>query len=145
VTSLNQMWRTLTSGGRLAVAAWAPIDRARGYRMLADIAARQCGGEAAGVLKAPFVLGDRAALAKLFVDAGIPGAEVTLHEGSARFPSVKELVRIEVKGSPLADMLSDDALENLAAESGHALAEFAVPSGEIIMPLDAHIVTANKG
>jgi SAM-dependent methyltransferase len=144
VVSLSQMWRTLAPGGRLAVAVWAPIDQARGYQILVETAARQCGGEAAGVLAAPFVLGDQAKLAKLFVDTGISGANVTLHEGSIRFPSVKEFIRIEVKGSPLADMLSDDVMETLAAESEHALAEFVVPSGEIIMPMHAHIVTANK-
>jgi hypothetical protein len=138
------MWRALAPGGRLAVAAWAPIDHARGYQILVDIAARQCGREAADVLAAPFVLGDQAELAKLFVDGGIAGANVTLHEGSIRFPSVKEFVRIEVKGSPLAEMLSDDAMQSLAAEAEHALAEFVVPSGEIVMPMDANIVTASK-
>jgi SAM-dependent methyltransferase len=144
VAALSEMWRALAPAGRLAVAVWAPIDRARGYQILVDIATRQCGGQAADVLAAPFVLGDQAELAKLFVDSGISGASVTLHEGSIRFPSIKEFVRIEVKGSPLADMLSDEAMENLARESEHALAEFVVPSGEIIMPMDAHIVTANK-
>ncbi|UXN66192.1 hypothetical protein N8E89_23675 (plasmid) [Phyllobacterium sp. A18/5-2] len=62
-----------------------------------------------------------------------------------RFASVKEFIRIEVKGSPLADMLSDDDMESLARHSERALAEFVVPSGEIIMPLDAYIVTASKG
>ena len=62
-----------------------------------------------------------------------------------RFPSVKEFLRIEVKGSPLDDMLSDDAMATLAAEFESALAEFVVPSGEIIMPMDAQIVTAKKG
>jgi SAM-dependent methyltransferase len=143
--SLREMWRTLAPGGHLAIAAWAPIDRARGYQILVDIAIRQCGREAADVLAAPFVLGDQVELAKLFVDSGISGAKVTLHEGSIRFPSVKEFIRIEVKGSPLAGMLSDDAMQSLAAESEHALVEFVVPSGEIIMPMDAHIVTASKG
>ena len=96
------------------------------------------------MLAAPFVLGDQAGLTKLFVDSGISEVEVTLHEGSIRFPSVKEFIRIEVKGSPLADMLSDDAMQALAAESKRALAAFVVPSGEVIMPMDAHIVTANK-
>jgi hypothetical protein len=96
------------------------------------------------VLAAPFVLGDQAELAKLFVSSGISGAEVALHEGSIRFPSVKEFIRIEVKGSPLADMFSDDVMGTLAAESDSALAEFVVPSGEIVMPMDAHIVTASK-
>jgi SAM-dependent methyltransferase len=145
VASLREMWRTLAPEGRLAVAAWAPIDHARGYQILVDIAAQQCGGAAADVLAAPFVLGDPAELAKLFADSGISGAKVTLHEGSIRFPSVTEFIRIEVKGSPLADMLSDDEMRTLAAESEDALAEFVVPSGEIIMPMDAHIVTASKG
>jgi SAM-dependent methyltransferase len=57
VASLREMWRTLAPGGRLAVAAWAPIERARGYQILVDIAVRQCGREAADVLAAPFVLG----------------------------------------------------------------------------------------
>ena len=96
------------------------------------------------MLAAPFVLGDQSELAKLFVDSGIAGANVTLHEGSIRFPSVKEFIRIEVKGSPLADMVSDDAMETLAGESEEALAEFVIPSGEIVMPMDAHIVAASK-
>jgi hypothetical protein len=62
-----------------------------------------------------------------------------------RFPSVEEFIRIEVKGSPLADMLSNDVMQSLAAESKDALVEFVVPSGEIIMPMDAQIVTASKG
>ena len=61
-----------------------------------------------------------------------------------RFPSVKEFIRIEVKGSPLADMLSDDEMQTLAAESEDALGEFVVPSGEIVMPIDAYIVTASR-
>jgi len=42
-------------------------------------------------------------------------------------------------------MLSDDVMQILAAESETALAEFVVPSGEIVLPMDAHIVTASKG
>jgi SAM-dependent methyltransferase len=145
VASLREMWRMLAPGGRLAVAAWAPIDRARGFQILVEIAVRQCGREAADVLAAPFVLCDQVELAKLFGDSGISGANVTLHEGSIQFPSVKEFIRIEVKGSPLAEMLSDDVMQALAAESEHALVEFVVPSGEIVMPMDAHIVTASKG
>jgi SAM-dependent methyltransferase len=144
VNSLSEMWRTLAPEGRLAIAAWAPLDHARGYAILVDVAARRCGREAADMLAAPFVLGDRAELARLFYDSGISGASVTLHEGSIRFPSVEEFIRIEVKGSPLAEMVSDEAMEALAVESESALAEFVVPSGEIVMPMDAHIVTASK-
>jgi SAM-dependent methyltransferase len=143
-TALSEMWRALVPGGRLAVAVWAPLDRARGYQILVDITTRQCGGEAANVLAAPFVLGDQTELAKLFVDSGITGARITLHEGSVRFSSVQEFVRVEVKGSPLAELVTDEAMDTLAAESETALAEFVLPSGEIELPMDAHIVTASK-
>ena len=143
--ALREMWRTLAPGGRLAIAAWASIDHARGYEILVDITARQCGREAAEVLTAPFVLGDQAMLAKLLVDSGIAGADVALHAGTVRFPSIKEFIRIEVKGSPLADLLSDDAMQTLASASEEALDEFVTPSGAIVMPMDAHIVTAGKG
>jgi len=144
VAALREMWRALAPNGRLAIAAWASVEHARGYRILVDIATQQCGREAADVLAAPFVLGDKAQLAGLFADAGIPGAKVTLHDGFIRFPSVKEFIRIEVKGSPLAESLSDEAMQALAVESESALAEFVLPSGKIVMPMDAHIVTANK-
>jgi hypothetical protein len=42
-------------------------------------------------------------------------------------------------------MLGDDEMQTLAVASEDALAEFVVPSGEIVMPMDAHIVTASKG
>ena len=71
VASLREMWRVLAPAGRLAVAAWASIDHARGYQMLVDITVRQCGREAADVLAAPFVLGDQAELAELVAASGI--------------------------------------------------------------------------
>jgi ubiquinone/menaquinone biosynthesis C-methylase UbiE len=40
VAALREMWRTLAPRGRLVITAWAPIDHARGYQILVEIAAR---------------------------------------------------------------------------------------------------------
>ena len=55
---------------------------------------------AADVLAAPFVLGDQAEARQARCRQRHLGAKITLHEGSIRFPSVQEFIRIEVKGSP---------------------------------------------
>lgn len=142
--ALSEMWRTLAPGGRLAVSVWGPLERARGYAILVDLINRSCGTNAAEVMRAPFSLGDEAALARLAADTGIPQADIRLAEGWARFPSVSDLVHTEIKGSPLAESLSAQAMDALAAELENALAEFVVPSGELVMPMDAYIVTAEK-
>jgi SAM-dependent methyltransferase len=114
--------------------AWAgPVADAAGISRSDKVLDVGCG---TGVLA-------REALRRAGPDGQVVGLD--LNEGSIRFPSVMEFIRIEVKGSPLADMLSDDAMQALAAESENALMEFVVPSGEIVMPMDAHIVTAGKG
>jgi ubiquinone/menaquinone biosynthesis C-methylase UbiE len=143
--ALREAWRVLAPGGRLAIASWASLDHAPGFQILVDIAARQCGREVARVLEAPFVLGDPDELAELYRGGAIPAADVTLHAGSIRFASAAEFVRIEVKGSPLAELVSDDVMQALAAETEKALTEFVTPSGEIVMPMDAYIVTGSKG
>jgi ubiquinone/menaquinone biosynthesis C-methylase UbiE len=144
VAALREMWRTLAPGGRLAVATWASIDQAPGYQRLVDLALRHGGPEAANVLAAPFVLGDRAELAELFRAAGIPEAEITLHRGSVRFASIEEFVRVEINGSPLAEMVSDEVRAAWVAASEAALVEFVAPTGELVMPIAAQIVTARQ-
>jgi SAM-dependent methyltransferase len=141
---VREMWRVLAPGGRLAVAVWAAIDRAPGFRILADIAARLSSPKAAELLAAPFVLGDRAELADLFAGSGIPDAGIDLREGSIRFSSIQEFIRVEVKGSPLAGLIGDAEMPALVAEAESALAQFVVPSGEVVMPIAAHIVTAGR-
>jgi SAM-dependent methyltransferase len=144
VQALREMWRVLSPGGRLAVAVWASVEEAEGYKTLVDVAAPLVGAKAASIFAAPFAMGDAAALTEAARDAGIAGGAVTLHRGEVRFESVQEFVRIEVKGSPLAESLDQPALDNLAAACETALARFVKPSGEIAMPIAAHILTVTK-
>jgi hypothetical protein len=60
-------------------------------------------------------------------------------------PRFLSRMRVSTSWSASSRSCSDDVMQALAAESENALAEFVVPSGEIVMPMDARIVTAGKG
>ncbi|MFQ5957954.1 MAG: methyltransferase domain-containing protein [Alphaproteobacteria bacterium] len=144
IAALKEMMRVLAPGGRLAVAVWAPFECAAGYVALTEIAERRCGQAAADVLKAPFVLGAEDELAELFRAAGIVGAKIETREGTTRFPSIEDFVHIEVKGSPLDDLLDDESYKALLAEAREGLKPFRANSGEVAFSMPAHIVTAHK-
>jgi ubiquinone/menaquinone biosynthesis C-methylase UbiE len=142
--ALREMWRVLAPGGRLAVLVCAPIERARGYRLLAEILRREAGDAAAAMVEGYFGAGDEAGLQRLCREADIAGAKVLTREGRARFASVEECMRVEIKGSPLAALVDDAAYERVLRAARTALREFADAEGRVALPLDASIVTARK-
>lgn len=143
VAAIEEMWRVLAPGGRLAVAVWMAFERSVGDVALAEIARRLIGDDAAESFKAPYVLGDEDELLGLFHAAGLTDARVETHEGSFFFPTIDEMVRVWVKGWVLADM-DDDTYAALLKEAHKDLNHFCNDDGAIKMPMDALIVTARK-
>lgn len=141
VAALGEMWRVLAPGGRLCVAVWADSP---GYVILSGIARRRISDEVADALFAGFTLGDKVKLLDLFDAAGIADAQVDTRDGWARFASVDEFVRIEVKGWILADSLDDTGYNTLLEEAREELKGFRDGGEAIAMPCNAHIVTARK-
>jgi SAM-dependent methyltransferase len=144
VSALREMWRVLAPCGRLAVAVCAPIAHSKGYTVFAEMLRREAGSGAAAMVDGYFAHGDEAGLQELCKAAGIAGARVLTREGWARFASIDELVRIEIKGSPLAALVDETSYQRVLKVARQELRDFCNAQGRISMRLDATIVAATK-
>jgi SAM-dependent methyltransferase len=142
VAALREMWRVLAPGGRLAVLVCGPMGP--DYAMLTDILRSNVGDSAAAMIASYFALGDKPILLRLFEEADIPGAQSVLRQGFACFSSIDEYIRIEIKGSPLAGLVDDDAYRRIRSEALSAFGDVCDPFGRIAFSLDARIVSAAK-
>jgi SAM-dependent methyltransferase len=143
--ALRDLRRVLRPGGRLAVAVWDALDRSPGYAAAVALLQDLFGPGAADALRAPFCLGDPAALSALFAGAGITGAEIRTHAGTARFPSIEAWMFAEIRGWTLTEAIDDAAFTRLVREAERALQRFIVAGGAVAFPAPAHIVTATLG
>jgi ubiquinone/menaquinone biosynthesis C-methylase UbiE len=144
VAALREMGRVLAPGGRLAVAVCAPIERAPGYRLLGEMLRRHVGAQAGGLVDTYFALGEPARLEELGRAAGLADVTAREHSGQARFASIDELVRIEIKGSPLGALVDEPSYAALLAEARERFIDFRDASGAVALPLDATILSATK-
>ncbi len=141
--ALSEAWRVLRPGGRLAVAVWADLGETPGYSAMTALLARLFGPAIASELRAPYALGDPAALRRLFAAAGI-AARVSLREGEARFPSLRDWVTTDIKGWTLADRLDETQFQALLAAAPAALAAFVRADGSVAFRHPALLATAEK-
>ncbi|MBW4985465.1 methyltransferase domain-containing protein [Mameliella sp. CS4] len=143
--ALGEMRRVLRPGGRIALSVWDSASNSPGYAAMIALIEEMFGDQAAGALRAPFVLGDPADLAAVLDAGGLGGAQVTTRTGTARFASIRDWVRTDVRGWTLADFIDDAGVEALVASAERQLGQFVGPDGGVVFPAPAHIATWEKG
>jgi hypothetical protein len=83
-------------------------------------------------------------LLDLLKAAGLNAVVVALRNGTMTYPTIEVFVEAEVKGSPLETLLDEESYQGLMQEAQEQLQQFCTDGGEVIMPMDAFIITAEK-
>lgn len=143
--AIQEMLRVLSSRGRLAVAVWDSLQNIPAYASAVELLQRTAGQQAADALRAPFVLGDRNELSKMFSEVGAKSIEVTTHPGTALFPSIRIMVEADLRGwLPMMGVnLSEEQISQILDEAEAALGAYATSDGQVRFDLSAHIVTGS--
>jgi len=145
VAALREMQRALRPGGHLAVAVCDALEYSPGYASLAMLLERLFGERVADAFRAPFVLGDAAALRALCMDAGIAQASVVQRQGIVRFASIDALVSTERACVwTLGGLLDDTQFERLRREAQGVFLPFVDAGGMVAFAMPALLITAAK-
>lgn len=144
--AIREMLRVLTHGGRLVTAVWDSFQNIPAYALEVELLQRTAGQKAADALRAPFVLGDRDELTKLFSDVGIDSIEITSHSGTALFPSIRIMVEADLRGwLPLMGViLPEEQISQILDEAEAVLGAYATNDGQARFDVSAHLVTVKK-
>ncbi|MCD9149820.1 class I SAM-dependent methyltransferase [Pseudophaeobacter flagellatus] len=137
--ALHEMRRVLRPGSRIALSVWDAAANSPGYACMIQLIDEMFGQSASDALGAPFVLGDRQAFQNVLKAGGLDGAAVTTISGVARFASIREWVRMDVRGWTLSDFIDDDGFEALVAAAETRLDTFAAADGTVEFPAPAHV------
>lgn len=138
--ALQEMARVTVRGGTVTVATWAGLDRNPGYHAMVALIDAEIGAAAAHALRAPFVLGSADDVRRLLAPLG---GDVRVDEvaGTARFASIADWIRTDVRGWTLADLVDDVGEAALVARAERELASFVSPDGSVAFPAPAIVGT----
>jgi SAM-dependent methyltransferase len=128
-----EVLRVLAPGGRPAVAVWNCLDNTPGYAAEVALLERIAGR-----------LGDRKELVRLFASGGLAAVGITMHHGTAKFPSLRSMVEGDLRGwlPVMGVALVEDQIKRMIEEAEHALSAFVTTERTVEFDAPAHIVTA---
>lgn len=135
-SAVPEMARVTRPGGTVTVATWCRIEESPGYAAMVELLDRLFGGEVAAALLAPFTIG---AAEELRAEMVVACEEVDVRrvDGTARFASIDDWVRVDVRGWTLADLIDDQQFAELLAAARTDLRRFAAADGRVEFPAPA--------
>jgi ubiquinone/menaquinone biosynthesis C-methylase UbiE len=139
--ALREMARVCVCGGTITIATWSRLDQTPGYDAMVTLVADELGDRAADALRAPFVIGEPDQVRQLLETIG-NDIRVDQVLGTARFASIADWVRTDVRGWTLADLVDDEAEAALIARAERDLAHFVADDGSVAFPAPALVGTA---
>lgn len=144
--ALREMLRVLALRAHLVIAVWDSLDNIPAYSSEVMLLERIAGRQAANALRAPFVLGSREDLAKLFAEAGAGTVEITTHHGRAQFPSVRSMVEADLRGwlPVMGVVLTEEEIGHILQEAEQVLNPYVTAEGIARFDTSAHFVKAMK-
>ena len=144
--ALREMLRVLVPSGQMSVAVWQSLENSEAYSIEVSILERLAGKRAADALRTPFVFGDSTELEKLFRDAGVSSVNVSSHNGTARFPSIRTMVEADLRGwlPVMGVILTEEQIESILNDAEQTLSEYVTTEGTVEFSVPAHIVTGEK-
>ena len=146
LAAVEEMYRVLAPGGRVAIATWFSLEHIPGFFAIAQGLARHVSNEVAGLMHSAFSLGDSGEVRALFEKAGFDIISIRDATKSARFPSVEDFVRVVVIGGIVGRsgiVLSDETLSALIGDVSDELQPYIDDQG-LAFPMTANLATARK-
>lgn len=139
--AIREIIRVVRPGGRIAFSVWQNLDQNPVYRHLAAATKEVAGDDSAQAMAWPFTMGELQGLHDLAQAAGLDEVSVTPRDGTARFPSVEELVDVEVNAWLLADSVSQQQIDQICRLLRQYYGPFTDADGPVCFPLNGIIVS----
>lgn len=134
-----EMARVLRPGGTLAVQTYASLADQPGFSELERIVARYAPADALHLIETYWSQGDLEALDSTFAAAGLDVVETRSKLGTADYGTVQNLVDTEVRGTPLAERLTDEQIAAISRDAQDVLAKYVTTDG-LRLPIRALLV-----
>jgi ubiquinone/menaquinone biosynthesis C-methylase UbiE len=147
--ALREMYRVLSSSGRIALSVYSPIERTPGAYAFVLALDRVLGPHASRIKRGEHSFEKQDQLRDLLVNSGFAAVQVETVVQQIAFPSVLDYVRFQLLATPMTVLLNDyadrQAVESqIAAETARLSTASMLRDGVFSFPQEAYVAMARR-